>query len=229
MSKEMKINAAKEAISFVKDGMNLGLGTGSTVDEFLILLSKEIKNGLNIFGVPTSEKTRDLSNKLSIPLTTLESVKTLDLTIDGADEIDNDLYLIKGGGGALLREKIIAFNSDELLIIADESKLVDKLGDFKLPIEVSPYEHEVTSLRIINKLNKIGYEGTIDLRKDDKNIFITDGGNYIYDLSVGLISDPNIIEQTLNLIPGVFENGLFIGLTKKVVIGGQEGTRIISK
>ena len=229
MSKEMKINAAKEAISFVKDGMNLGLGTGSTVDEFLILLSKEIKNGLNICGVPTSKKTRDLSNKLSIPLTTLESVKTLDLTIDGADEIDNDLSLIKGGGGALLREKIIAFNSDELLIIADESKLVDKLGDFKLPIEVSPYEHEVTSLRIINKLNKIGYKGTIDLRKDDKNIFITDGGNYIYDLSVGLISDPNIIEQTLNLIPGVFENGLFIDLTKKVVIGGQEGTRIISK
>ena len=229
MSKQMKINAAKEAISFVKDGMNLGLGTGSTVDEFLILLSKEIKNGLNICGVPTSKKTRDLSNKLSIPLTTLESVKTHDLTIDGADEIDNELSLIKGGGGALLREKIIAFNSDELLIIADESKLVDKLGDFKLPIEVSPYEHEVTSLRIINKLNKIGYEGTIDLRKDDKNIFITDGGNYIYDLSVGLISDPNIIEQTLNLIPGVFENGLFIDLTKKVVIGGQEGTRIISK
>ena len=229
MSKEMKINAAKEAISFVKDGMNLGLGTGSTVDEFLILLSKEIKNGLNICGVPTSKKTRDLSNKLSIPLTTLENVKKLDLTIDGADEIDNELSLIKGGGGALLREKIIAFNSDELLIIADESKLVDKLGDFKLPIEVSPYEHEVTSLRIINKLNKIGYEGTIDLRKDDKNIFITDGGNYIYDLSVGLISDPNIIEQTLNLIPGVFENGLFIDLTKKVVIGRQEGTRIISK
>ena len=229
MSKEMKINAAKEAISFVKDGMNLGLGTGSTVDEFLILLSKEIKNGLNICGVPTSKTTRDLSNKLSIPLTTLESVKTLDLTIDGADEIDNDLSLIKGGGGALLREKIIAFNSDELLIIADESKLVDKLGDFKLPIEVSPYEHEVTSLGIINKLKKIGYEGTIDLRKDNKNIFITDGGNYIYDLSVGLISDQNIIEQTLNLIPGVFENGLFIDLTKKVVIGSQERTRIISK
>ena len=229
MSKEMKINAAKEAISFVKDGMNLGLGTGSTVDEFLILLSKEIKNGLNICGVPTSKKTRDLSNKLSIPLTTLESVKKLDLTIDGADEIDNELSLIKGGGGALLREKIIAFNSDELLIIADESKLVDKLGDFKLPVEVSPYEHEVTSLRIMNKLNKIGYEGTIGLRKNDENIFITDGGNYIYDLSVGLISEPNIIEQTLNLIPGVFENGLFIDLTKKVVIGGQEGTRIISK
>ena len=229
MSKEMKINAAKEAINFVEDGMKLGLGTGSTVDEFLILLSKEIQNGLKICGVPTSEKTRDLSNKLSIPLTTLESAKTLDLTIDGADEIDHDLSLIKGGGGALLREKIIAFNSDELLIIADESKLVSKLGDFNLPIEVSPYEHEVTSLRIMSKLNKIGYEGTIGLRRDDKNIFITDGGNYIYDLSVGLISEPNIIEQALNLIPGVFENGLFIDLTKKVIIGSQVGTRIISK
>ena len=229
MSKEMKIIAAKEALTYVKDGMKIGLGTGSTVDEFLILLSEEIQNGLNIYGVVTSEKTKNLSNKLSIPLNTLENVKKLDLTIDGADEIDTNLSLIKGGGGALLREKIIAYNSNELLIIADESKLVDKLGDFKLPIEISPYEHEVTSLRIMNKLNKIGYEGTIGLRKDNKNIFITDGGNYIYDLSVGLISEPNIIEQTLNLIPGVFENGLFIDLTKKVIIGGQEGTRIISK
>ncbi len=229
MLKEMKINAAKEALSYVEDGMKLGLGTGSTVDEFLILLSEEIKNGLNICGVVTSEKTKNLSNKLSIPLTTLEKVNKLDLTIDGADEIDNDLSLIKGGGGALLREKIIAFSSNELLIIADESKLVDKLGDFKLPVEVSPYEHDVTSLRIMDKLNKIGYKGSISLRKDNQNIFITDGGNYIYDLSIGLISEPNIVENILNLIPGVFENGLFINLTKKVIIGNKEGVRIITK
>ncbi len=229
MSKEMKINAAKEALSYVEDGMKLGLGTGSTVDEFLILLSEEIKNGLNICGVVTSEKTKNLSNKLSIPLTTLKKVNKLDLTIDGADEIDNDLSLIKGGGGALLREKIIAFSSNELLIIADESKLVDKLGDFKLPVEVSPYEHDVTSLRIMDKLNKIGYKGSISLRKDNQNIFITDGGNYIYDLSIGLISEPNIVENLLNLIPGVFENGLFINLTKKVIIGNKEGVRIITK
>ena len=229
MLKEMKINAAKEALSYVEDGMKLGLGTGSTVDEFLILLSEEIKNGLNICGVVTSEKTKNLSNKLSIPLTTLEKVNKLDLTIDGADEIDNDLSLIKGGGGALLREKIIAFSSNELLIIADESKLVDKLGDFKLPVEVSPYEHDVTSLRIMDKLNKIGYKGSISLRKDNQNIFITDGGNYIYDLSIGLISEPNIVENLLNLIPGVFENGLFINLTKKVIIGNKEGVRIITK
>ena len=229
MLKEMKINAAKEALSYVEDGMNLGLGTGSTVDEFLILLSEEIKNGLNICGVVTSEKTKNLSNKLSIPLTTLKKVNKLDLTIDGADEIDKDLSLIKGGGGALLREKIIAFNSNELLIIADESKLVDKLGDFKLPIEVSPYEHQVTSLRIMDKLNEIGYEGSISLRKDNQNIFVTDGGNYIYDLSIGIINEPNIIENLLNLIPGVFDNGLFINLTEKVIIGNQEGARIITK
>ena len=229
MSKKMKINAAKEALNFIEDGMNLGLGTGSTVDEFLILLAEEIKNGLKICGVVTSEKTKNLSNKLSIPLTTLKKVNKLDLTIDGADEIDKDLSLIKGGGGALLREKIIAFNSNELLIIADESKLVDKLGDFKLPIEVSPYEHQVTSLRIMDKLNEIGYEGSISLRKDNQNIFVTDGGNYIYDLSIGTINEPNIIENLLNLIPGVFDNGLFINLTEKVIIGNQEGARIITK
>ena len=229
MSKEMKIIAAKEAITYVKDGMKLGLGTGSTVDEFLILLSKEIQNGLNICGVVTSEKTKNLSNKLSIPLTTLENVKKLDLTIDGADEIDADLSLIKGGGGALLREKIIAFNSNEVLIIADESKLVDKLGVFKLPIEVSPYEHEVTSFRIMDKLNEVGCNGSISLRKDDQNIFITDGGNYIYDLSIGLINEPDNLEQLLNLIPGVFENGLFINLTKKVIIGSENGVRVITK
>ena len=229
MSKEMKIIAAKEAITYVKDGMKLGLGTGSTVDEFLILLSKEIQNGLNICGVVTSEKTKNLSNKLSIPLTTLENVKKLDLTIDGADEIDADLSLIKGGGGALLREKIIAFNSSEVLIIADESKLVDKLGIFKLPIEVSPYEHEVTSFKIMDKLNEVGYNGSISLRKDDQNIFITDGGNYIYDLSIGLINEPDNLEQLLNLIPGVFENGLFINLTKKIIIGSENGARVITK
>ena len=229
MSKEMKIIAAKEALTYVKDGMKIGLGTGSTVDEFLILLSEEIQNGLNIYGVVTSEKTKNLSNKLSIPLTTLENVKKLDLTIDGADEIDADLSLIKGGGGALLREKIIAFNSSEVLIIADEGKLVDKLGIFKLPIEVSPYEHEVTSFKIMDKLNEVGYNGSISLRKDDQNIFITDGGNYIYDLSIGLINEPDNLEQLLNLIPGVFENGLFINLTKKVIIGSENGVRVITK
>ena len=219
MSQKMKIVAAKEAIKSVKNNMNLGLGTGSTVDEFLKLLSFEIKNGLNIFGVVTSEKTRLISEDLGIPLTSLKNVKSLDLTVDGADEIDPSLSLIKGGGGALLREKIIA----------DKTKLVSKLGDFTLPIEVSPYEHEVTSLKIMDKLEEIGYGGSIKLRFNGVNPFITDGGNFIYDLSIGLIGEPYIIEQLLNSIPGVFENGLFINLTNKVIIGEDNQAQVIEK
>ena len=229
MSRKMKIIAAKEAIKFVKNGMKLGLGTGSTVNEFLLLLSDEIKNGLSITGVVTSEETRNLSNKLNIPLSTLKKLKKLDLTIDGADEIDKNLSLIKGGGGALLREKIVAYNSSQLIIIADRSKIVEELGDFKLPVEVSSYEHEATSYRILDNISNIGYEGSIVLRKKDNEVFITDGGNYIYDLSIGYISEPYLIEQLLNSIPGVFENGLFINLTNKVIIGDEESTEIITK
>ena len=209
--------------------MKLGLGTGSTVNEFLLLLSEEIKNGLSITGVVTSEETRNLSNKLNIPLSSLKKLKKLDLTIDGADEIDKNLSLIKGGGGALLREKIVAYNSSQLIIIADKSKIVEELGDFKLPVEVSSYEHEATSYRILDNLSNIGYEGSIVLRKKDNQVFITDGGNYIYDLSIGYISEPYLIEQLLNSIPGVFENGLFINLTNKVIIGDEESTEIITK
>ena len=229
MSRKMKIIAAKEAMKLVKNGMKLGLGTGSTVNEFLLLLSQEIKNGLSITGVVTSEETRNLSNKLNIPLSTLKKLKKLDLTIDGADEIDKNLSLIKGGGGALLREKIVAYNSSQLIIIADKSKIVEELGDFKLPVEVSSYEHEATSYRIMDKLSNIGYEGSIVLRKKGNEAFITDGGNYIYDLSIGFINEPNLVEHLLNSIPGVFENGLFINLTNKVIIGDEEGAEIITR
>ena len=229
MSQKMKIVAAKEAIKSVKNNMNLGLGTGSTVDEFLKLLSAEIKNGLNIFGVVTSEKTRVISEDLGIPLTSLKNARSLDLTVDGADEIDPNLSLIKGGGGALLREKIIAYSSKKLIIIADKTKLVSKLGNFTLPIEVSPYEHEVTSLKILDKLEKIGYDGTIKLRLNGVSPFVTDGGNFIYDLSIGLIGEPYIVEQLLNSIPGVFENGLFINLTNKVIIGEDNQAQVIEK
>mgnify|MGYP001160817221 FL=1 len=229
MSQKMKIIAAKEALKSVENNMKLGLGTGSTVDEFLKLLSLEIKNGLSIIGVVTSEKTKDLSNNLGIPLTSLSKAGILDLTIDGADEVDPDLSLIKGGGGALLREKIIAYNSKELIIIADKTKLVEKLGDFTLPIEVSPYEHKATSLKIMKKLGEIGYEGSIKLRLINQDVFITDGGNFIYDLSIGLIGEPYIIEQLLNSIPGVFENGLFINLTNKVIIGNDSKAQVIER
>ena len=228
MSQKMKIVAAKEAIKYVKNDMKLGLGTGSTVDEFLKLLSVEVNNGLNILGVVTSEKTKVLSESLRIPLTTLSDVKDLDLTIDGADEVDPDLSLIKGGG-ALLREKIIAYNSKELIIIADKTKLVSKLGDFMIPVEVSPYEHEATSSRIMQKLDEIGYNGSIKLRQYEGDVFLTDGGNFIYDISIGLVGEPYIIEQLLNSIPGVFENGLFINLTTKVIIGNETVADVIQR
>ena len=229
MSQKMKIVAAKEAIKYVKNDMKLGLGTGSTVDEFLKLLSVEVNNGLNILGVVTSEKTKVLSENLRIPLTTLSDVKDLDLTIDGADEVDPDLSLIKGGGGALLREKIIAYNSKELIIIADKTKLVSKLGDFMIPVGVSPYEHEATSSRIMQKLDEIGYNGSIKLRQYEGDVFLTDGGNFIYDISIGLVGEPYIIEQLLNSIPGVFENGLFINLTTKVIIGNETVADVIER
>ncbi|MDG1664447.1 MAG: ribose-5-phosphate isomerase RpiA [Hyphomicrobiales bacterium] len=229
MSQKMKIVAAKEAIKYVKNDMKLGLGTGSTVDEFLKLLSVEVNNGLNILGVVTSEKTKVLSENLRIPLATLSDVKDLDLTIDGADEVDPDLSLIKGGGGALLREKIIAYNSKELIIIADKTKLVSKLGDFMIPVEVSPYEHEATSSRIMQKLDEIGYNGSIKLRQYEGDVFVTDGGNFIYDISIGLVGEPYIIEQLLNSIPGVFENGLFINLTTKVIIGNETVADVIQR
>ena len=229
MSQKMKIVAAKEAIKYVKNDMKLGLGTGSTVDEFLKLLSVEVNNGLNILGVVTSEKTKVLSENLRIPLTTLSDVKDLDLTIDGADEVDPDLSLIKGGGGALLREKIIAYNSKELIIIADKTKLVSKLGDFMILVEVSPYEHEATSSRIMQKLDEIGYNGSIKLRQYEGDVFVTDGGNFIYDISIGLVGEPYIIEQLLNSIPGVFENGLFINLTTKVIIGNETVADVIQR
>ena len=210
----MKINAAKEAISFVKDGMNLGLGTGSTVDEFLILLSKEIKNGLNICGVPTSEKTRDLSNKLSIPLTTLESVKKLDLTIDGADEIDNELSLIKGGGGALTREKIIASASKTFICIIDKSKFVDRFGKFPVAIEVIPMARSFVSRQVVAMGGRPAYRVG----------FITDNGNQIIDVSNLNFDVPYETESRINRIPGVVENGIFAArkADKIIVADGQK-------
>ena len=204
MSKEMKINAAKEAINFVEDGMKLGLGTGSTVDEFLILLSKEIKNGLNICGVPTSEKTRDLSNKLSIPLTTLESVKTLDLTIDGADEIDHDLSLIKGGGGALLRENILINAANKVVIMADDSKFVTNF-DRSVPVEVHPLARNT----VTKNISKIG--GRPKIRTLDRGYpFITENGNIILDCNFGVIKKPKLLREKIKNISGVLEVGIFI-------------------
>ena len=166
---------------------------------------------------------------MEIPLGTLEDYNILDLTIDGADEIDDNLSLLKGGGGALLREKIIAFNSKKMIVIADDSKKVSKLGDFKLPIEIITFEHDTTIKRVLEKLDAIGYSGTANLRMENEKPFQTDSKNLIYDLSIGLIKEPSIINDLLNSIPGVVENGLFVDMANIVILGEMDGVKIIEK
>ena len=219
MSVEKKILAAQKAFEYVEDGMKLGLGTGSTADEFTKILSDNVKNGLDVICVPTSENTKDLAESLNIPLASLENLNFLDLTVDGADEVDDDLSLLKGGGGALLREKIIAFNSKKMIVIADDTKKVSKLGEFRLPIELIKFEHKITINRVLEKLENIGYTGTAELRVINGNPFTTDSENLIYDLSIGLIEEPAIIDNLLNSIPGVVENGLFVDMANIVIIG----------
>ena len=229
MSVEKKILAAQKAFEYVEDGMKLGLGTGSTADEFTKILSDNVKNGLDVMCVPTSENTKDLAESLNIPLASLENLNFLDLTVDGADEVDDDLSLLKGGGGALLREKIIAFNSKKMIVIADDTKKVSKLGEFRLPIELIKFEHKITINRVLEKLENIGYPGTAELRVINGNPFTTDSENLIYDLSIGLIEEPAIIDNLLNSIPGVVENGLFVDMANIVIIGEQNGVKIIEK
>ena len=229
MSVEKKILAAQKAFEYVEDGMKLGLGTGSTADEFTKILSDNVKNGLDVICVPTSENTKDLAESLNIPLASLENLNFLDLTVDGADEVDDDLSLLKGGGGALLREKIIAFNSKKMIVIADDTKKVSKLGEFRLPIELIKFEHKTTINRVLEKLENIGYSGTAELRVINGNPFKTDSENLIYDLSIGLIEEPAIIDNLLNSIPGVVENGLFVDMANIVIIGEQNGVKIIEK
>ena len=229
MSLEKKIRAAEKALEFVETGMKIGLGSGSTANEFIKLLSLKIKEGFDIEGVVTSQDTENLAKELNIPLTSLQEVKSLDITIDGTDEVDSNLSLIKGGGGALLREKIVAYNSEKLIIIADDSKKVDKLGNFKLPVEVSIYENYATNLKILRKLEEVGYYGSSSIRKSQNTNFITDSGNYIYDFSLGSIDEPYIVDQLLNSIPGVIGHGLFIDLADIVIIANEESVEILSK
>ncbi len=229
MSLEKKIRAAEKALEFVETGMKIGLGSGSTANEFIKLLSLKIKEGFDIEGVVTSQDTENLAKESNIPLTSLQEVKSLDITIDGTDEVDSNLSLIKGGGGALLREKIVAYNSEKFIIIADDSKKVDKLGNFKLPVEVSIYENSATNLKILRKLEEVGYYGSSSIRKSQNTNFITDSGNYIYDFSLGSIEEPYIVDQLLNSIPGVIGHGLFIDLADIVIIADEESVEILSK
>lgn len=226
----MKREAARRALDFVRPGMRLGLGTGSTAAHFVELLAERVKQGFEVVGVPTSEATRAQAERLGVPLTTLDEEPELDLAVDGADEIDRELNLIKGGGGALLREKIVAAASRDMVVIADESKLVGRLGRFPLPIEVVDFGLGATKKAIAAVVLDAGCSGPIRLRhKPDGHVFVTDQGHLIIDAGLGTIPDARMLAQGLSGIPGVVEHGLFIGLARRAVVAGSEGVRVIER
>lgn len=227
-AREMKIKAAEAALAHVEDGMRLGIGTGSTAEEFVRLLAEKVAGGLRVEGVPTSERTARLCLELGVPLKSLDELPELDLTIDGADEVDGRLRLIKGGGGALLREKIVACASRRMIVIADESKVVETLGAFKLPIEVNPFGLVATRIAIEKLATRLGLSGVIDLRASGDGTFTTDGGHYILDASFGRIPDADALARNLNDIPGVVEHGLFINIASLAVIAGPAGARTLT-
>lgn len=225
---QLKISAAKAALEYVEHGMRLGVGTGSTADEFTKLLGKKVQQGLDIQAVPTSERTQNLCEMLDIKTYTLEDLPQLDLTIDGADELDDKLQLIKGGGGALLREKIVAKASSNMIVIADTSKVVETLGAYPLPIEVVPFGLASTTIAIETLTKNMDLVGPIKLRKNtDQSTFITDGGHFILDASFSLIYDAKRLCDALNKVPGVVENGLFIDIATTALVAGADGINVI--
>ncbi|AZN41250.1 ribose-5-phosphate isomerase RpiA [Paenibacillus albus] len=215
---EAKRAAAEKAAEYVHDGMIVGLGTGSTAYWVIQKLGERMKNGLKIKAVATSNQSELLAKELEIPFVPLSEIGEIDLTIDGADEVDDEWNLIKGGGGALLREKIIATASKELIIIADESKVVKKLGQFPLPVEIVQFGYELTLCKLAS------YGCITHLRMQEEERFITDNGNYIVDCAFGQIERASDLHAALNMIPGVVENGLFINLATKVIIGANDGS-----
>ncbi|RVV98601.1 ribose-5-phosphate isomerase RpiA [Mesobaculum littorinae] len=220
-----KFVAAKRACDFVEDGMRLGLGTGSTAAWLVRCLGEMVReDGLRITGVPTSVRTAELARQVGITVTSLDEAKWLDLTIDGADEVDPELNLIKGGGGALLQEKIVATASDRMLVIADVSKQVQALGAFPLPIEVVPFGWRTTKALIEETLTSLDVLGDqASLRLNGDQAYVTDEGNYILDLHLGRIGNPRQLALVVNQIPGVVENGLFIDICDVVITGHGSG------
>lgn len=220
----LKRMAAAKAIELIEPGMRLGLGTGSTAKQFVDLLGAKVKAGLDVICVPTSEATRLQAAALGIRLTTLDATPELDITVDGADELDDQLRLIKGGGGALLREKIVAAASTEFVIITDASKRVATLGAFPLPVEVARFGYIATQNKVRELIRDIGCDGEIKLRLgQDRQPFVTDGGNYILDCALKAIEHPELLDECLQLLPGVVETGLFLGLADIAYIAGPDG------
>jgi ribose 5-phosphate isomerase A len=213
-----KESAGRAAAKLVRDGDIVGLGTGSTAYFAVVALGERVKAGLKIIGIPTSVHTADLARAVGIPLTTLDEHPEIDITIDGADEVDPKLNLIKGGGGALLREKVIATASKKMVVVADSGKIVRVLGKFPLPVEVIAFARTVVERKIV----ALGASAKLRT-KADGSPYITDNGNQILDCSFGKIADPNVLAQELNGMPGVVEHGLFIRLAKLALVGRGDG------
>lgn len=225
---DLKRSAAAQALELIRPGMCIGLGTGSTARHLVELLGERVRSGLDIIAVPTSEATRADAERAGIPLTTLDDAPNLDLTIDGADEIAPDLSVMKGGGGALLREKIVAAASSRLVIIADNTKWVDMLGRFPLPVEVVPFGVAPTRRALERAVTEMGCSGAARLRRSrEGHPFVTDGGHLILDMALGRIPEPRALASRLSEIPGVVEHGLFIGLVRMAIVAGAEGVRIV--
>jgi ribose 5-phosphate isomerase A len=224
-----KFNAANAALEFVKDGMIVGLGTGSTSASFVRQLGERVRQGLRVKGVPTSEATRNLAEQAGVPLLEISQVTSIDVDVDGADEVDPGFRLIKGGGGALLREKIVAAASKRMVVIADESKWVETLGAFPLPVEVTRFGFALTQARVQETLRATGCAGAeVTLRTSGKanEPVVTDGGNYILDAHAKRIPEPEALGAALKQIAGVVEHGLFLGLASTVILGMAKGAEI---
>jgi ribose 5-phosphate isomerase A len=217
-SDEEKIAAARASLRFIRDGQIVGLGSGSTAAQFIRLLGEQVKNGLRVRGIPTSEHSREQAASLGIPLTTLDECPEIDVTVDGADEVDPELRLIKGGGGALLREKIVASATRQQVIVVDETKRVPVLGKFPLPVEVIKFAQAV----VAKKITALGAAVTLR-RQADGTPYLTDENNHILDCRFGQIPDADGLARQLSDMPGVVEHGLFIGLASVVLVakGGE--------
>jgi ribose 5-phosphate isomerase A len=220
-----KFVAAKKAAEYIEDGMRVGLGTGSTAAWLVRCIGEMVRDdGLKIKGVPTSTRTAELAREVGIQVISLDEARWLDLTIDGADEFDGDLNLIKGGGGALLQEKIVATASDRMIVIADIGKEVESLGAFPLPVELIPFGWQTTQALVEETLISMDVLGRqASLRMNGEMPFVTDEGNYILDLHLNRIGNPRQLAMVLNQMPGVVENGLFIDICDTVVIGFGDG------
>lgn len=220
---ELKKAAGEQAASYVKDGMMVGLGTGSTVYFTIKRIGDMVRTGLHVQCIPTSERTEELARAEGIPLTSFARVHELDLTIDGADEVNPALDLVKGGGGALLREKLVASASRRLVIVADASKRVSALGAFPLPIEVVRFAWQTTERRLTM------FGCSTRLRMAGAEVYVTDNGNHIIDCSFGVIADPAGLHKDLKALPGVVETGLFPGMASVVLFGGPGGVEVVER